>query len=490
MFKSLRNKIMMFNILTISFVILVAFAVIYLVTYTNLEMENDQRLQTISRMFFLPNRDITQNLSGYNPLPINNQERFSADYSVSFVLFTKNGNLQNINSQLNFEDRVYEEAYEKIGTKSSGKITLEGRKWKFTKISENKINNINEPEINNNENVSKNINTKESQINNYGSVSRIFNLNEQQINNNENVFKNENKSLAQANQFDDYTRIVFLDITHTNEILKNLVITLICVGFFVLLIIVYISYRFSVRAVAPVEESHNKQKTFIADASHEFKTPLAIIGANIDAIISSKDETVESQSEWFGYIHSELKRATRLVDDLLYLVRTENTKKEDYLPFDLSEICEKVSVSIEAILYDNNKTLKSDIEKDIVVVADSEKITQVLYILLDNAKKYTNDGGEIFVKLAKEDGNAVMKVINSGVDISKEDLPKIFDRFYRTDTSRSTETGGFGLGLSIAKEIVERADGKITADSKDGFTTFTVNLPYVKNKNESFSKID
>ncbi len=135
---------------------------------------------------------------------------------------------------------------------------------------------------------------------------------------------------------------------------------------------------------------------------------------------------------------------------------------------------------MEAVLYESGKTMRTDIAKGISVTADSGKITGVLYILLDNAGKYTPEGGNITVRLSAENEKAVLRVINTGEEIPADDLPRIFDRFYRSDASRSTETGGSGLGLSIAKTIVEHSGGTISAQSGGGITTFTVMLRMTK----------
>lgn len=429
MFKKLRNSMMMFNILTVSLVMLTAFSIIFFVISGNVERENLQRLQSVSAMFFLPNRTLPDGVTDSNIILPPANGRFSVEYGVSFVLFVKDGELKNVNSQLDLADDVYARAFEMAGAAQSGEITLEGRTWLY-EVAETP------PRI--------------------GS------------------FPNPLEGL-------DYTRIVFLDITNSVKILRTLLVTLGGVGFAVLLALFLISYRFAIRAVRPIEENYNSQKQFIADASHELRTPLAVISANVDAITASGEETVDSQKEWFGYIRSELKRTGKLVDDLLYLAKSENIRSEGNLPFDFSVVCETACASMEAVLYDSGKSMETDIAKGIIVNADREKITGLLYIMLDNAGKYTPKGGTIKVTLVPENEKALLRVMNSGEGIPEEDLPKIFDRFYRSDSSRSTETGGSGLGLSIAKTIVENSGGTISAESANGVTTFTVRLRLSKN---------
>jgi signal transduction histidine kinase len=410
MFKKLRNNMMLFNVITVFLVMVTAFSVIYFATYSSIEKENERWLEAMSVVPF--NRPFPVGSGEADLIP----ERFGADYRVSFVLLVKNGELENVSSHLDFAEQVYDEALEKTGGETAGKMTLSGRKWAFM------------------------------------------------------------TSVAQLYGTDQYERIVFLDITSGSDTLRELLITLFSVGLAVLLALLWFSYRFAVRAIRPIEESYNKQKQFVADASHEFKTPLAIIGANLDAIETSASESVESQKEWFGYIRAELKRARKLVDDLLYLAKVENVNFDGNTPFDLSRACETACASMEAVLYDSGISLDTDIKKNVIVMADAEKITQVIYILLDNAGKYTPRDGRIMLSLGLEHDKAVVRVSNTGRGIDAVDLPKIFDRFYRPDTSRSQETGGFGLGLSIAKTIVERSGGEISAESGGGMTTFTVRL--------------
>jgi signal transduction histidine kinase len=424
MFKKLRNSIMIFSLLSVSLIMLTAFSVIYLVTHGNIEQENQQRLRAVSAMFFYPNRIRPGSLDSFDTDLLPESQQFSVEYGVSFVLFVKDGRLENVNSQLDFDDSVYAEAYTKIGTEQSGRISLADRKWIF----------IVAPALSQNDEMRAHL------------------------------------SMA------DYTRIVFLDITNGTMILRTLIITLACVGVAVLLALLWISYRFAVRTVRPIEENYNKQKQFITDASHELRTPLAVISSNVDAITSSGGETVDTQEEWFGYIRAELKRTTKLVNDLLYLAKSENIRKYDIKAFCLSEVCEKICASMEAVFYEKDKYMETAIASDVTVVADEEKISQILYILLDNAGKYTPEQGHIKVVLFKNKGWAVIRVSNTGGGIDASDLPRIFDRFYRVDTSRAAETGGSGLGLSIAKTIVEHFGGTITVKSADGTTTFEVKL--------------
>ena len=345
-------------------------------------------------------------------------DKFNADYRVSFALDIDDGVITNIDSHLDMGTDFYETALAQIESDTSGQITLEGRTWAY-QVSE--VNPLDPTEI-----------------------------------------------IA-----------VFLDVTANLKTLNDLLMTLVGVGIGVLALLLWFSYRFTLKAVSPIEESYNKQKQFITDASHEFKTPLAIISANLEAIEISPNETVASQQEWFGYIKAELLRARKLVDQLLLMAKMENQGPAMVEVFDLSRACNLAGASMEAVYYENDISLDTRITPDIRIIGDGQGIVQILYVLLDNAGKYTPANGSVSFTLDNDHDWAVIKIANTSMPIAQEDLLKIFDRFYRLDASRSQETGGFGLGLFIAKTIVERAGGKIAVTSLEGITTFTVKLKHI-----------
>ena len=267
--------------------------------------------------------------------------------------------------------------------------------------------------------------------------------------------------------------IAFVDVTSYKAQLSQLALTLVCTGLAALAALFLISLLISNRAIRPVKESWLKQKQFVADASHELKTPLAAICATVDAIETNAEETVLSQAEWFSNIRADLLRMNKLTADLLYLAQAEDAE-EEVQAFDLSEACETVIAATEALLYDRSIVLESRIEKGVCLEGSRERIMQALPILLDNAAKYADEGGRVTVALRQLKGLVELSVQNTGETIPLKDLPRIFDRFYRSDPSRAEEKGGFGLGLAIARAIVERAGGRITAASVAGLTTFSI----------------
>ena len=270
-------------------------------------------------------------------------------------------------------------------------------------------------------------------------------------------------------------QLAFLDITDSSKTLTQLLITFVLVGIAMLFILFGVSSYFANHSIRPIEDNWDKQKQFVADASHELKTPLAIISANTDALLANGEETVNSQKKWIDYIQSEARRMGKLVNDMLYLAKVEDTY-EDQMPFDLSNAVVDVIASVEALVFEKGIHLTQTIEPSLIVKGDSEKIKQAFLILLDNATKYTPKYGWVDISLKRSRNLAVCSVQNSGEGIPPDKLPRVFDRFYRSDPSRSQETGGYGLGLSIARTIVERSGGSISAESTERSNTFTFML--------------
>ena len=233
---------------------------------------------------------------------------------------------------------------------------------------------------------------------------------------------------------------------------------------------IYISNRLTKWLTKPVIASFDKQKQFIVDASHELKTPLSVIMASAEAL-----EEDPKEKKWLNNIKTEAERMNKLVIDLLDLAKSENINdKQNYSINNLSKIIEKTSLTFESLVYENKLELETNIEDDIMYKCNSDKIKQLLGILLDNAIKHSNDNSKIFVNLYKNKNNITLEVKNRGKEIPKEDQEKIFDRFYRADESRNRNENRYGLGLAIAKNIVANHNGKIFVNCKDGYTTFKV----------------
>lgn len=269
--------------------------------------------------------------------------------------------------------------------------------------------------------------------------------------------------------------IVLLDRTNEVSTMTRLLVILAGIFALSLVVLLLLSVLLSKWAVTPIEDAWNRQRVFFSNASHELKTPLAVISANLDVITSNPDETVAEQGKWFGYIRSEADKMSRLINEMLYIAREERTDSKTVMAeLDLSEAAEGACLAMEAVAFEKGKTLITDIEPNVTVKGDKESLTRTINILIDNAVSHSSEHSEITVRLKKSRGKAKLTVENQGKPIPKEDLQRIFDRYYRTDASRSRDTGGFGLGLAIAKTVAEKHGGSITAESDESRTVFTL----------------
>jgi len=282
------------------------------------------------------------------------------------------------------------------------------------------------------------------------------------------------------------TIISFADRTIEKATLASLLKTFFIVSAGCICAFFLISYMLSKWLLEPIKNAMQQQMLFIADASHELKTPITIIAANTDIVSSHSDETVESQKKWLGYIKDETSRMTELVNDMIFLARNDSgTKKDLKTVVSLSDIVWNSVLPLESVAYEKNKTLTSDIEPDINIMGDEKKLHQLVVILIDNAIKYANDKGTVSVKLTSKQGKVKLFVRNTtDTAIPDEKIKHIFDRFYRVDSSRARKEGGYGLGLAIAKAIADehRASLKVKSSVEKG-TMFTVTFYKTQSKN-------
>ena len=276
--------------------------------------------------------------------------------------------------------------------------------------------------------------------------------------------------------------VAFADVSSTNG-WQTLALTLAGVGVAALAIFFVISVFFSRWALRPVKQAWEQQRQFVADASHELKTPLTVILANTSILMSHPERTIASQSQWVESTQAEGERMQGLVADLLLLARLDAeeadiVKSKPKERVDLSNLVEGELLQFESVAFERAIELESNVDEDIAVQGSIERLRRLVTTLLDNACKYAGDNGKARVELHAQNGNACLVVHNTGSLISAEDLQHVFDRFYRADKARTSGAGGFGLGLSIAKEVAEEHGGTITAKSSDEEgTTFTATLP-------------
>lgn len=271
--------------------------------------------------------------------------------------------------------------------------------------------------------------------------------------------------------------IVFADTTSEKATLMSLLRILLLIGGGAFLVFLGVSALLARWAIKPVEAAWQQQRQFVADASHELKTPLTVIMTNAE-LLQSPDYDEQSRSGFADSILVMSKQMRGLVERLLELARADNgTNLPAFEKFDFSTTVKNAILPFEPVFFEKEIELSSDIEDGITVNGDKEHLRQVLEIFLDNAQKYASVPGSAAVKLARcGKSRCRLSVANTGEAIAPEDLKNIFKRFYRADKARSRD-GSFGLGLSIAESVVLRHRGKIWAESKNGVNTFYAELP-------------
>lgn len=277
---------------------------------------------------------------------------------------------------------------------------------------------------------------------------------------------------------DNYTYIVAADNSFESGNIRNLFI--LCIISFMISFFVFfaISVLLSTWILKPVEKSWQQQNRFVSDASHELRTPITVILANLNILSSKKDDLIKTQYQWIDNTKEEANRMKQLVDELLFLARSDDSQnKLVFSKIDLSELLLSRILSFEALAFEKGIRLDYDISDDLNIIGHEGNVKQLISILLDNAMKYCGDKGSVYLKAFSLKDRTYVLVKNSGDLIDAEDLKHIFERFYRTDKSRSRTEGGYGLGLAIAKTIVDNMHGKISVLSdKENGTVFKLEL--------------
>jgi signal transduction histidine kinase len=425
----LRNRLLLINLISLSVIMAVALFVIFFITYNRYQSDIDARLDAIPASV-VENAYLAEDASTNMKIEMPEEDgdvqvtgggNLPVDYSKSFVINVTQGGKLSVFSMIELNDKEYVKAATEAieGGGERGKLTIKDRKWEYR-------------------------------------LQACTDLSAGYM-----------------------TSIVFVDIEESAKTMAGLLISMIIAGVVGIVIIFFVSCLFANKAMRPVEESMEKQRRFVADASHELKTPLAIIDANAEAAKNSDDP-----DKWIGRIEEESVRMNKLIESLLYLARTEDAKPET-LPFDLVSVVSGEIGRVEAVLFEKGIELRLYGEDESIIVnSDKEKIQQAILILLDNAVKYTGTGGHVDVSVQKNDKFGVVSIVNSGAYIEPTDLRKLFDRFYRADESRSQNAGSYGLGLSIAKTIAGRLGASLSASStklisEEGgaLNTFVLKIP-------------
>ena len=450
MFKKTRNRIMLLNMVMVSAVVIIAFAVVFTTAFTRERVSNREKLNNrVIPSVSVAGGPFRFEAVHVEPLPEGLSvsgftQRIVPGAGLSFsLLVDSDGNLVEVNSMVDLPDALYDKAAAEASRTSrrDATVLLEGRTWQYSV---------------------KPITIEFIEFSNIGFyVSGAYN------------------------------EIRFLDVTDSRQMLWSLGLTLAGLTVVILAVFFFISRFFANRAVKPMEEAFEKQSRFVADASHELKTPLSIINANCGVLYANKEEPVETQIKWVDSITRAADRVAGLVGDLLSLARMEEKEPDiDFSEFDLGTAVAGAVSEMEQTAFDKGLSIDMRIEQDIKVNSDREQVHRILAVLLDNAIKYTESGGEVSVSLLQEKRQAVCCVRNSGEGVPPEELPRLFDRFYRGDPSRASENGGFGLGLAIAKSAAELIGAKLTVSSEPGqFTEFRLALNSLKSAKQSLSAV-
>ncbi len=271
-----------------------------------------------------------------------------------------------------------------------------------------------------------------------------------------------------AYAFTPNNTLIIMDNSEVNKkLVSQLVMNIILFVFFEIIIFV-ITHFITKWIITPVKNSFEKQKIFVQDASHELKTPLSVMIASSDAFFHDKDE------KWVRNMKNESERMIKLVTELLDLAKTEEEQEVLLEENNLSDIIEGSILTFESLFYDQKIKLDYEIVPNIHMMCNENLMIELMSILIDNAIKHCSEKGNVSVHLYKKNKQIILEVKNTGLPIKKEEEEKIFERFYKVDTSRNRNTNNYGLGLAIAKNIVLKHHGEISAHSQDGYTTFKV----------------
>ncbi len=276
---------------------------------------------------------------------------------------------------------------------------------------------------------------------------------------------------------DGNTEIYFVDCYAMIESRNSLTRTSIFIAVISMAFAALFVWILSKKAIAPLKSNIEMQKRFITDASHELKTPLAAIQVNADVL-----ELTMGENPTIDKIKRQVNNMSGLVEEMLTLSRMDSSgeQKEEFAPIDFSALVEEKASDFLPRAEGQGKTLSLNVSPGITINGIQKGVERLVSVLCDNAVKYCSDGGEITVSLTSAGLYAKLEISNTSERLSDEDIKHLFDRFYRTDSSRSKETGGYGIGLSIAKTVVDQHKGKINAANKGDTVCFTVELPLKK----------
>ncbi|MFI3249485.1 MAG: HAMP domain-containing sensor histidine kinase [Eubacteriales bacterium] len=282
--------------------------------------------------------------------------------------------------------------------------------------------------------------------------------------------KEEERGTVDSYRFDSFltesgaTTYIFVDISEDLYFFRSFLIASVIICGISLVCVLVLLHLLSKKAVAPIVETYARQKAFITDMSHELKTPLAIVKANTEVI-----ELEHGSSDWTESSHRQIEKLTLLIHRLLSLAKLEEeVVKGEFETFSLSKLVLESAEQFGVICEQKERRLVLQVQENISFCGEISAMRQLLDILLENAVKYSVENSDVTLRLKQEKQWIILSVMNRGENIEKGNYDKWFERFYREESSRNSETGGFGLGLSAAKRLVKNHGGKVTATSPDG----------------------
>lgn len=283
-----------------------------------------------------------------------------------------------------------------------------------------------------------------------------------------------NVTLIDYGEFGKGFVVGFMDNSVTVDNINHFVLISITIFIIGTAIIIVLSLLISFWLIKPVELAFNKQKQFISDASHELKTPIAVISANADILESE----IGNDNKWLGYIRSESERMSKLITSLLTLTRIELQEDKTQLThFDMCNAVMEITMPFESVAFEKGIFLQCEPEGEVFVNGNEQQLKQVVAILTDNAIKHCTENGIVSVNVYPTGKNrCTVSVSNDGEPIPYEIRDKIFERFFRADESRTREENRYGLGLAIAKQIIENHKGTISIKCDDNITTFVFTI--------------
>lgn len=429
-----RRRFMSLMMLVTAVIVVMALVTVYWITYNSQEVNNRRRLNSFEEIHVTENGTVS---FGDHKADAYVVERTAIDIGSSFSMLV-NSQGQLMSTFASKENQAQEQELFQTAADIAwvggnySKVELEGRMWQYA--------------------VSP-------------AVASITMDDEQQL-----------------EKSDEIYHIRFVDITESRQMLGTLALTLCVIGALLLLFFFFFSLFFARRAIAPLTDVMERQQQFVADASHELKTPVSIIKANCSVLYANEESTIASQREWLDSIVIGSDRMTNLIQGLIVLAKIEGIDHE-IIRSEIS-LGKEIDESLDMLdLMIRKKALTVEISPSADTIwSDPDRVRQVVGIVLDNAIKYSNDGGMMHISITQEKKWLCLSVSNTGDGIAKEDLEKIFNRFYRAQGAR-TPDGSYGLGLSIAQAVMRQLGGTIAADSVLGESaTFSLRFPKKQNK--------